>query len=75
MKKKLMPNTPPSIYAFVDSQNVNLATLNCGWKLNFARFFVYLKDKYKVSKAFLFIGCVGAELTLHTMIKKPNYGN
>jgi len=71
----MMLSTSPKIYAFIDSQNLSLSIQNCGWKLNFARFFIYLKDKYKVSKAFLFIGCVNAELTLHTKIKYPNYGN
>ncbi|MHB8276171.1 MAG: LabA-like NYN domain-containing protein [Candidatus Humimicrobiaceae bacterium] len=62
-----------SIYAFVDSQNVNLATLNCGWKLDFARFYVYLKDKYKVSKVFLFIGYVAGNEGLYTFLQKSGY--
>ena len=45
-------------YAFIDSQNLNLGILDQGWKLDFARFRIYLKDKYKVGKAFLFIGYV-----------------
>lgn len=45
-------------YAFIDSNNLNLAIKDCGWELDFARFYVYLKDKYKVAKAFLFIGYV-----------------
>ena len=44
-----------NIYAFIDSQNLNLSILEQGWQLNFARFRVYLKDKYKVGKIFLFI--------------------
>ena len=54
------------IYSFIDSQNLNLSVRNniirhkkriyTGWQLDFARFFVYLKSKYKVQKAFLFIG-------------------
>ena len=45
-------------FAFIDSQNLNLGILDQGWKLDFARFRIYLKDKYKVEKAFLFIGYV-----------------
>jgi hypothetical protein len=45
-------------YAFIDSQNVNLAIRSLGWKLDFARFRVYLKEKYGVTKAFLFVGYV-----------------
>lgn len=54
------------VYAFIDSQNLNLSIRNdifrrrkkvyAGWQLDFARFFIYLKAKYHVTKAFLFIG-------------------
>jgi len=68
-----MPETIPKIYAFIDSQNVNLATQECGWKLDFSRFYVYLKDKYKISKAFLFIGFVTGNENLYTFLKKVGY--
>jgi hypothetical protein len=42
-------------YAFIDSQNVNLAIRDQGWKLDWKRFRIYLKEKYGVTKAFLFI--------------------
>ncbi len=45
-------------YAFIDSQNLNLSILSLGWKLDFARFRVYLNEKYGVEKAFLFIGYI-----------------
>ena len=45
-------------YAFIDSQNLNLGVLSQGWKLDFVRFRVLLKNKYGVEKAFLFIGYV-----------------
>jgi hypothetical protein len=45
-------------YAFIDSQNLNLSIQEQGWKLDFGRFRIYLKDQYGVNKAFLFIGYV-----------------
>jgi len=65
--------TTPKIYAFIDSQNVNLATQDCGWKMDFGRFYVYLKDKHKVSKAFLFIGYVAGNEALYTFLQKAGY--
>ncbi len=41
---------PNNNYAFINSQNLNLAIKDCGWDLDFGRFFVYLHDKYKISK-------------------------
>jgi len=61
------------IYAFIDSQNLNLAIQDCGWKLDFGRFLVYLKDKYKVSKVFLFIGYVRGNEALYTYLQKAGY--
>ncbi|MBI2617615.1 NYN domain-containing protein [Candidatus Gottesmanbacteria bacterium] len=63
----------PIYYAFIDSQNLNLGIHDCGWKLDFARFYVYLKDKYKVAKAFLFIGYVAGNEVLYTSLQKAGY--
>ena len=38
--------------AFIDSQNLNLSILSLGWKLDFQRFRVYLRDKYHVQNAY-----------------------
>ena len=45
-------------YAFIDSQNLNLSIKSLGWNLDFAKFRIYLREKYKVEKAFLFIGYI-----------------
>ena len=39
-------------YAFIDSQNLNLAIQDQGWKLDFGRFRTYLADSFNVTKAF-----------------------
>ena len=56
-------------YAFIDSQNVNLSIQELGWKLDFARFRKYLKDKYSVTKAFLFIGYVDGNNDLYKALQ------
>lgn len=61
------------IYAFIDSQNLNLGVRSQGWKLDFARFFVYLQDKYKVKKTFLFIGYIPKNKELYTSLSKAGY--
>ena len=60
-------------YAFIDSQNLNLGIRDRGWKLDFARFRVFLKDKYKASKAFLFIGFIKENEDLYNYLKKSGY--
>lgn len=60
-------------FAFIDSQNLNLGVKSQGWKLDFYRFRVFLKDKYKVEKAFLFIGYVFGNQSLYTELQKSGY--
>ena len=60
-------------YAFIDSQNVNLAIQSQGWKLDFGRFRIYLKDKYNINKAFLFIGYIQTNQNLYTSLQKDGF--
>lgn len=61
------------IYAFIDSQNLNLGIRVLGWELDFHKFRRYLQDKYKVDKAFLFIGYVPGNEGLYTYLQKAGY--
>jgi uncharacterized LabA/DUF88 family protein len=70
MKKN---KTPPKIYAFIDSQNLNLGVRSQGWRLDFARFRQYLKDKYHVNQAFLCIGYVEGNQNLYTYLQQSGY--
>ena len=60
-------------YAFIDSQNLNLGVKSQGWKLDFARFRKYLKERYGVEKAFLFIGFVEGNQSLYTYLQESGY--
>lgn len=72
-KKNTNQAKKPIVYAFIDSQNLNLGVRSQGWKLDFARFRVFLKDKYNVEKAFLFIGFVSQNQSLYTYLQKSGY--
>lgn len=73
------------IYAFIDSQNLNLGVkqsvtdrktgrlIYSGWDLSFPKFHIYLADKYKVAKAFLFIGKVVGNESLYASLEKAGY--
>ena len=60
-------------YAFIDSQNLNLGINKLNWKLNFKKFRIYLKEKYKVSQAFLFIGFIPENRDLYSSLQKDGY--
>ncbi|MBM3703215.1 MAG: NYN domain-containing protein [Actinobacteria bacterium] len=60
-------------YAFIDSQNLNLAIRDQGWILDYKRFRKYLEQKYNISQAFLFIGYVPSNQNLYTSLQKYGY--
>jgi len=67
-KKKNIKN-----YAFIDSQNLNLGIRELGWRLDFKRFRVYLREKYKVERAYLFIGYIAKNKDLYNSLKRSGY--
>ena len=60
-------------YAFIDAQNLNLGIKSLGWQLDFARFRVYLEEKYGVSVAYLFIGYLAEKQSLYAQLQKMGY--
>lgn len=60
-------------YAFIDSQNVYLSIKNQGWKIDFARLRKYLKEKYKVEKAYLFMGYVQSNQQIYKKLQEDGF--
>ncbi len=60
-------------YAFIDSQNLNLGITSLGWKLDYKKFRLYLKNKFGVSEAFLFIGQIPGNEALYTFLQRAGY--
>jgi len=60
-------------YAFIDSNNLNLGIKSMGWALDFKKFRVYLKEKYGVSTAYLFIGYIPENQDLYSALQKDGY--
>ena len=79
-----MEGNPTKIYAFIDSQNLNLGTsediysrngklIYKGWKIDFKRFRQYLSDKFRVTKAILFIGYIPENEILYERLNSYGY--
>lgn len=66
-------NQPPRVYAFIDSQNLNLGVQKFGWKLDWRKFRKFLADDYGVSKAFLFIGYIPENEALYEQMHEAGY--
>lgn len=68
-----MKTASVTIYAFIDSQNLNLGVRSLGWKIDYKKFRLYLKNKYNVQQAFLFIGLVANNQKLYTELQKAGF--
>lgn len=63
----------PRVYAFIDSQNLNIGTQKFGWKMNWARFRQFLAERYGVEKAFMFIGYIPENEDLYEKMHEAGY--
>ncbi len=68
-----MTRKNPVVYAYIDSQNLNLGVKSQGWNLDFERFYIFLQDKFKIERAYLFIGYVFGNQSLYTYLQKIGY--
>lgn len=62
-----------SVFAFIDSNNLHLGVLSQGWKLDWRKFRQYLRNKYNVNKAYLFIGQVSGNEALYAFLQESGY--
>jgi len=60
-------------FAFIDSQNVNKGIQSLGWHLDWARFRKYLREKYGVTTAYLFIGFMPEYNDIYDGLQKAGF--
>ena len=60
-------------YAFIDSQNVNLGVRGDGWKIDWKKFRLYLKNEYDVTKAYLFLGFIPEYTSLYNSLQDAGF--
>lgn len=60
-------------YAYIDSQNLNLGIQKLGWKLDYRKFRIYLKEKYGVQKAYMFIGFMPTNQDLYINLQRCGF--
>lgn len=65
--------TPQNNYAFIDSQNLNLSIKELGWDIDWLRFRIYLREKYQVKKAYLFLGFIETQHDLYRSLQEKGF--
>src|SRR6266480_2650878 len=72
-KKNDKGERPPRVFAFIDSQNLNLGVQKLGWKMDWRKFRQFLADKYGVTKAYMFIGYVPEFESMYEQLHQSGY--
>jgi uncharacterized LabA/DUF88 family protein len=63
----------PRVYAFIDSQNLNVSVQRLGWKMDWKKFRQFLADKYGVTQAFMFIGYIPEQEKMYEQLHDAGY--
>jgi len=61
------------VNAFIDAQNVTYGVSATHWKLDWGKFRLFLRNKYGVSKAFLFIGYIESNADLYKSLQEQGF--
>lgn len=73
MKPFRRQKKPKQIYAFIDSQNLNVSTQKMGWKMDWRKFREFLAQKYGVTQAFMFIGYMPEHEDMYQQLHESGY--
>ena len=60
-------------YAFIDGQNLYKGVKESGWELDYLKFRNYLRNKYNVTKAFIFLGYIPVNNKLYKRLQENGY--
>jgi uncharacterized LabA/DUF88 family protein len=66
-------NKNKQVYAFIDSQNLNVTVNKLGWKMDWRKLREHLSQKYGVTKAFMFIGYMPEHEDMYEQLHEAGY--
>jgi uncharacterized LabA/DUF88 family protein len=60
-------------YAYIDSQNVYRGIKSLGWEIDWFRYRTYLKEKYSITTAYMFLGYIPTNDSLYELLQKAGF--
>jgi len=60
-------------FAYIDGSNLHNGIKSLGWDFDYARFRVFLREKYSVQKAYIFLGMIPKYKNLYTYLQEAGY--
>lgn len=66
-------NPTQNTIAYIDAANLHKGVGSSGWKLNYQKFRSWIRQKFGVTQAILFIGLVSKHASLYTSLQSAGY--
>ena len=60
-------------FAYIDGANLHRGVASLGWKLDYRRFRIWLKEKYGITRAYIFLGLVPKHKDLYTNLQEDGF--
>ncbi len=60
-------------FAYIDGANLHKGVFDLGWELDYRRFRVWLKEKYSIERAYIFIGLIPKYKDLYTYLQEAGF--
>ena len=60
-------------FVFIDAQNLTMGLREIGWNIDWRKFSVYLNEKYKANRTFVFIGYIEKNKYFYDFLRSCGY--
>ncbi len=60
-------------FAYIDAANLHKGIADLGWKLDYRRFRIWLKEKYAIERAYIFIGLVPKHKEIYIFLQEAGF--
>jgi uncharacterized LabA/DUF88 family protein len=60
-------------FAYIDGANLHKGVKELGWSLDYRRFRIWLKEKYQIERAYIFIGLIPSNKNLYTFLQEAGF--
>lgn len=61
------------VFAYIDGANLDKGTTGLGWRIDYHKFYIWLKNKYSIDKAYIFIGYVEKYKNLYDKMRSAGF--
>lgn len=68
-----MPAPAARIFAYIDGANLHKGVASLEWKLDYRKFRSWIRQKFSVADAYLFIGLMPKNATLYSSLQSAGY--